>query len=105
MKKTLSILMITLLVSPVFAAWLPENVILSLHKNNLEHYVMGSHSHSEHQHSHEHSTSQHHNSHNTYISQKTYISHISQNIYLIHISHNKNTGLKVKTMVSIKILP
>jgi hypothetical protein len=58
MKKTLSILMIILLVSPVFATWLPDNVILSLHKNNLEHYVMGNHSHSGHQHGHEHSISQ-----------------------------------------------
>ncbi len=59
MKKTLSILMITLLVSPVFATWLPEDVILSLHKNNLEHFVTGTHSHSDHQHGHEHSPSEH----------------------------------------------
>jgi hypothetical protein len=76
MKKTLSILMITLLVSPVFAAWLPENVILSLHKNNLEHYVMGSHSHSEHQHSHEHSTSQQ--------SQQSQHLHQSENLHQSH---------------------
>jgi hypothetical protein len=59
MKKTLSILMITLLVSPVFATWLPEDVILSLHKNNLEYFVTGTHSHSDHQHGHEHSPSEH----------------------------------------------
>ena len=51
--------MITLLVSPVFATWLPEDVILSLHKNNLEHFVTGTHSHSDHQHGHEHSPSEH----------------------------------------------
>ena len=59
MKKTLSILMITLLVSPVFATWLPEDVILGLHKNNLEYFVTGTHSHSDHQHGHEHSPSEH----------------------------------------------
>ncbi len=51
--------MITLLVSPVSATWLPEDVILSLHKNNLEHFVTGTHSHSDHQHGHEHSPSEH----------------------------------------------
>ena len=51
--------MITLLVSPVFATWLPEDVILSLHKNNLEYFVTGTHSHSDHQHGHEHSPSEH----------------------------------------------
>ena len=59
MKKTLSILMIVLLVSPAFATWLPDNVILSLHKNNLEHYVIGSHSHSGLQHGHDHLPSEH----------------------------------------------
>ena len=59
MRKTLSILMIALLVSPSFATWLPDDVILSLHKNNLEHYVIGSHSHSDQQHGHEHSPSEH----------------------------------------------
>jgi hypothetical protein len=51
--------MITLLVSPVFATWLPEDVILSLHKNNLDHFVTGTHSHSDHQHGHEHLPSKH----------------------------------------------
>jgi hypothetical protein len=59
MKKTLSILLIAILVTPAFAAWLPHDVIYSLHKNNLEHYVIGSHSHSNHQHSHEHPQPKH----------------------------------------------
>lgn len=58
MKKTLSLLLIVMLVSPAFGAWLPHDAIHALHKNNLEHFVMGGHDHTEqeqqeHDHDHE----------------------------------------------------
>jgi hypothetical protein len=58
MKKILSLFLIVMFVSPAFGAWLPLEAIHALHKNNIEHFVMGSHDHSpqdeqEHGHSHE----------------------------------------------------
>jgi hypothetical protein len=66
MKKFLSIILITLLVSPAFATWLPHDVVHSLHKNNLEHYVTGSHNHSNQQHVHEQSQPEHVNTNNNH---------------------------------------
>lgn len=59
MKKILSLFLIVMLVSPAFGAWLPLDAIHALHKNNIEHFVMGSHNHSqqneqEHGHGHGH---------------------------------------------------
>jgi hypothetical protein len=59
MKRLLSIILIILLVSPAFASWLPHDVVYSLHKNNLEHYVTGSHDHSNQRHVHEQSQLEH----------------------------------------------
>jgi hypothetical protein len=56
MKKTLSLLLIFLLVSPAFASWLPHSVIHSLHNINIEHLSTGSHHHSPHEHNHDNST-------------------------------------------------
>ncbi|MFT6102360.1 MAG: hypothetical protein ACJATV_001478 [Granulosicoccus sp.] len=54
MKKILSLLLIALLVSPVFAAWLPHEVTHALHSNNVEHFLAGgSHQHSFHEHNHD----------------------------------------------------
>jgi hypothetical protein len=54
MKKTLTLLLIVLLVSPVFASWLPHGVIHTLHNNNIEHFSAGSHNHSPHDNDHAH---------------------------------------------------
>jgi hypothetical protein len=54
MKKILSLLLIVLLVSPVFAAWLPHDVTHVLHSNSVEHFLAGgSHQHSFHEHNHD----------------------------------------------------
>lgn len=54
MKKTLSLLLIVLLLSPAFATWLPHDAIHALHKHNIEHYVAGSHNHLQQEHGHAH---------------------------------------------------
>lgn len=54
MKKTISLLLIVLLVSPVFVSWLPHSVIHTMHNNNIEHFSAGSHIHPPHDNDHAH---------------------------------------------------
>jgi hypothetical protein len=65
MKKTLSLILIVLLVSPAFASWLPHGMIHALHHNSIEHLLTGSHHHSPQEYNHDTGThlSDHHPTH------------------------------------------
>ena len=62
MKKTLSLLLIALMVMPAFASSLPHDVVHALHVQQVEHRLVGSHDHS-HQHSHDSTTETQANNH------------------------------------------